>query len=88
MTYIPTAKDRPYPAHARIIPTYNQERETSAYLCSLVTRALRAERQARRMNTAKHTYPAPRYRITLERCAQRFSAFSDLPYERKGRHAA
>jgi len=40
------------------------------------------------MNTAKHTYPAPRYRITLERCAQRFSAFSDLPYERKGRHAA
>ena len=39
MTYVPTAKDRPYPAHARIIPTYNQERETSAYLCSLVTRA-------------------------------------------------
>ena len=35
------------------------------------------------MNTAKHTYPSPRYRITLERCAQRFSAFSDLPYERE-----
>ena len=35
-----------------------------------------------------HAYILPRYRITLEKCAQRFSLFSPLPYERKGRHAA
>ena len=39
MTYIPTAKDRPYPAHARIIPTYNQEREASAGLTATVSPA-------------------------------------------------
>ena len=39
MTYIPTAKDRPYPAHARIIPAYNHEREAGAGMAALVTSA-------------------------------------------------